>query len=1054
MPITCPRCRQTLAQSPDAGPPTFCTYCGQKLGPATADTPTVTAYPAPDGEAYAATQAGGSYVPGFLEFGSGAPGASAPGPTPVVVGGYRLIRQLGAGGMGTVHEAEHPTTGAHVAIKLLSPKLSYSETAVERFRQEGRLASQFVHPRCVFVLAADTDHGRPYIVMELMPGRTLKDLVDERGPLPFEEAVGHTLDVADGLAELHRLGMIHRDVKPSNCFLTADGRVKVGDFGLSKSLAGPEAVGPAGPDAGSPHLTAAGSFVGTPAFASPEQHRGKPLDCTSDVYSTCVTLYYLLAGDTPFEHGSNPSGAALKAATDDAPPLRVKRPDVPRDLERVVMRGLERDPARRWATAEDLRDALVAVLPSRQAPARPRALVAAYLFDTLLLFLFVLLPLGAAHQALGWPDLDLGGVTIDPLSWLLAVAYFALLEGLLGTTAGKALFGLRVSRVGKTGPPGVGRAAVRAAVFALMWFLVEEGLTVAGEHGTQAGLWVAAGGGVALLVQWRRRWGYRGLHDFASRCHVTRRPRPARQLRPVSEFTNPLDALLPAPPDPLPETVGGYTVVGRAWADPSGEQVWAAEDRLLDREVLLWLRPALTATPAPTTDEVARTTRLRRLGNGRLAWSGAEFAWTAYAAPAGAPLADTVGPDRPFPWADARHLLEQLVEEFRAAEADGSVPGRLGIGQVWVEPNGRVRVLDFPLPTGSGAEAACPPARSPLGLLRQVAALTLEGVPRSDSGPARAPVPPHAAPMLARLFADGPAGYHALDEFQRDLHETHALPAEVTPAIRAAHLGIQSAALAAGLVALFGATGLVAVMLTLAAADRAKQVDAVLEGLKQPDPRESLGSANAKAAAAVLKSQKAVQRLEELREHKRAEAAQRERQLLPPQRFVLGRLDPFVTDASDPGAKTTKEILDWAVAPERGVPLKRHRAARSDSPWGTDAVGFWGMVVAIPLCWVAGAAAFRGGLTLAVTGLAVVRHDGRRAFRRQCALRAVVVWLPVVALLGASVWLQVHHPEEVHIYAALWLIAVGLLPVYVVVALRYPARPPQDRIAGTTLVPA
>jgi hypothetical protein len=142
------------------------------------------------------------------------------------------------------------------------------------------------------------------------------------------------------------------------------------------------------------------------------------------------------------------------------------------------------------------------------------------------------------------------------------------------------------------------------------------------------------------------------------------------------------------------------------------------------------------------------------------------------------------------------------------------------------------------------------------------------------------------------------------------------------------------------------------------------------------------------------------------------------------------------------------------VAPSSGLPLKRHRAAAADSPWGTDSVGFWVILVAIPLCWVVGAAVFRGGLSMAVTGLAVVRSDGRRAYRRQCALRAAVVWLPVVALLGASAWLQVYHPEQMHTYVALWLVAVGLLPVYVVVALRYPDRPPQDRIAGTTLVPA
>src|SRR5262249_34153618 len=148
-----------------------------------------------------------------------------------------------------------------------------SREAVERFRQEGRLASMVAHPRCVFVYAADEDAGRPYIVMELMPGDTLHDYLEKRGPLPPHEAVAKILDVIDGLLEAHQLGVVHRDVKPSNCFLEADGRVKIGDFGLSKSLV-----------SGS-NLTRTGAFLGTPLFASPEQVRGEPVDPQSDVYS-------------------------------------------------------------------------------------------------------------------------------------------------------------------------------------------------------------------------------------------------------------------------------------------------------------------------------------------------------------------------------------------------------------------------------------------------------------------------------------------------------------------------------------------------------------------------------------------------------------------------------------------------------------------------------------------------------------------------------------------------------------------------------------------------
>src|SRR5262249_48355158 len=203
---------------------------------------------------------------------------------PETVGGYRLIRRLGGGGMGTVYEAEDLSSGRRAALKLVLPEYASSPEAVQRFRREGRLASAIAHPRCVFVLAADEEAGRPYIVMELMPGDTLDDLVREKGPLPPEQAVAQILDGGGGVQEAHRLGVVHRDVKPSNCFLGADGRVKVGDFGLARSLAA---------DA---RLTRTGTFLGTPLFAAPEQVKSEAVDAQSDVYSVAATLYFLLTG--------------------------------------------------------------------------------------------------------------------------------------------------------------------------------------------------------------------------------------------------------------------------------------------------------------------------------------------------------------------------------------------------------------------------------------------------------------------------------------------------------------------------------------------------------------------------------------------------------------------------------------------------------------------------------------------------------------------------------------------------------------------------------------
>ena len=1028
MHVTCSRCLRSLSTADPNGPPMFCMYCGQKLQDSNDDTRTSPGPPPQPGDRTAS----------FVPFGPD-PDVD-PGPLVEEVGGYRLVRLLGAGGMGAVYEAEPPGGGDRVAVKLLSPRLASSPTSVERFKQEGRLASLLAHPRCVFVLAADTDAGRPYIVMELMPGRTLKDLVDQKGPLPPTEAVGHVLDAIDGLAEAHRIGVLHRDIKPSNFFLTADDRVKVGDFGLSKSLAG----------SSERHLTQTGAFLGTVLFASPEQIKGEPLDYGTDIYSLCATLYFLLTGEAPYQHESV-TAALAKAISEPPPPIRGKRPEVGRSLERVVLKGLERDRDRRWQSLDELRDALVSLLPGRQIPARPRTLVGAYLLDGIVLILFGMIPAEVGEAALGLQQLTVvKGVTVDPTGWVLGIAYFAVFEGIFGRAVGKALLGLRVRRVGAAGPPGLGRGLVRAAAFSGLWFWLFIGTEVAGEFaGGLAALAAFVLGVAALVFQLRRtKHGFRGLHDFASGCHVTQRPLPVRKLRLVSKRGNRLDAVEPADPAaPLPETVGGYAVRGRLWADDTGEQVWSADDRALGRRVLLWFRPVGESPLPPAPAEVARPTRLRRLGAGKLRFIDRDLEWTAFAAPVGSPLTDAVRPDRPLPWADARHLIEQLVDELQAAEADGSTPARLELDQVWVEPTGRVQVVDCPM-----ARTREPLAAShPVGLLRQVASLTLEGTPRDKPYPrrrgraepgVRAPVPPHASPILTRLFA--PKGYKALGELHRDLLDTHGHSPEVTPSIRAAQLGIQAATLAPGLVFMFLIAGIVAVVLSWVADLGASQATKAAAALRDPETREKLAAK--KLLQPALNNPATAARLDALHDINRADADARRAALLAPQRFLRDRFpEPheISTGVHSVEDETRDALIVWAGDNE---PVR--------NPMRGLAPQFWIAVGVIPLAWVLAAVVFRGGLSMALTGVALVRADGRKATRRQCALRAFLVWLPVTGLLMASIWVQVRHPEWAYTHAGLWLLAAALLPVYVVVALKNPARPPQDRIAGTHLVPA
>ncbi|HSQ54328.1 MAG TPA: hypothetical protein VLM40_01175, partial [Gemmata sp.] len=414
--------------------------------------------------------------------------------------------------------------------------------------------------------------------------------------------------------------------------------------------------------------------------------------------------------------------------------------------------------------------------------------------------------------------------------------------------------------------------------------------------------------------------------------------------------------------------------------------------------------------------------------------------WNAYAAPLGGPLVDAIDPRHPLPWADARHLLDQLVEEFRAAEMDGAAVSRVSLDQVWVEANGRVQLLDGPL---SGRTKQ--PSVSPLVLLRQVASLALEGSVRSNAGSIAAPIPAHAVAILDRLFTDG--GYARLADFQKDLTETHTHRPEVNSAVRAAHLGIQAALLAPLLAILFVPVLVLAPVLTLMANSRANDAQAALDAFRD-NPAQF---AEYPELAAPLAHPKLAARLEAYRDRMRADADYRRPLLLAPQRLLL---EQFEEDAFRHSGSVTadprhvREAIQWAGAQD-GTPR-----AKSAGPWTSMEFVFFAALLLIPAGMVILAAVLRGGISMMLAGISLVRGDGRKATRRQCALRAAVVWLPIALLLFGAAWIQAMHPERIYLAAALWLIAVGLLPVYVVIAIRYPDRPPQDRIAGTYLMPA
>lgn len=1070
MALSCPRCsRPTVDPANPAEPPLFCMYCGQKLRPsAVEDTLPRVVQPSPfaallsfdpdppSGEAD--HQITRSLAADSSESDPPPPKDAAPSH----VGGYRLVRFIGSGGMGNVYEAEAPTTGERVAVKLLSRRLTANPASVERFRQEGRLASQISHPRCVFVLRADADNGRPFIVMELMPGKTLKDLVDDRGRLPVREAIAHMLDVIDGLIEAHRLGVIHRDVKPSNCFLTDDGRVKVGDFGLSKSLAG------ATPDK---QLTHSGTFLGTVLFAPPEQIRHEPVGYDSDVYAVSATLYFLLIGQAPHQHESL-TAVLAKAISEPAPPLRPKRPDVPAELERIVLKGLERDRGRRFASLEELRDALLDQLPALQQPAAPRVLAVAYLIDCLALFL-VTIPLDLWYQW-GTDAETRVGLYVGEISLIntaVTAAYFVLGEGLFGCTLGKRLLRLKVVRVGETGPPGPRRAAVRTLTYNAVW-LVMLGLPALAPlvGGVTAGalglLGFVAGLGVLLLQVRRTAHGYRGVHDFAAGTRTVRRAIPGRRPRLVSPFPNPLDRVMRSVV-PLPEAVGGFVVTGKVCEIDDGGEVWTAEDKSLGRRIVIRVEPPGVGDDSQFDEPVVRPARLRAVGHGSVTWGGGVRAWEAYVAPAGAPLPDLTSPARPLAWTDARTILEQLVGELTEGRADGTVPRVLTAEQVWVEPGGRTQLLDFPLPTGQAVAAGETKSRYPGGafdpgrFVKQIAALTLEGTARHGKEPVHAPLPPSAARTVNRLFADPDPDLSAL---LAALRESHLQPAEVNTGMRAGHLTVQAVLLSLGLVfTLLG--GLYQFVLAVGTVQGARVPGVVAGWVESDDQREKViarvraayppdhpDRVNAETALSDEFRAETVRRLRERSERRLAEVERGRGRLNKPERMVVGWLE-----------STLEARLDFDEAPNRSIGLltsqlmlvrydRDGRAVQTEPEFlfRTHLL----LVVAWPLLvWPVFAVLFRGGLAYWFAGVTLVWRNGQTVGRLWCGLRELVVWAPFTVAVLCSLLVQYALPDWVMVRTFFWLVAVVLLPLMVVFALRTPARGPHDRLLGTYLVP-
>jgi beta-lactam-binding protein with PASTA domain/tRNA A-37 threonylcarbamoyl transferase component Bud32 len=254
-------------------------------------------------------------------------------------GRYRVIRRLGSGGMANVYLAEDEELGRRVAIKVLDEKHANDEQFVERFRREAKNAASLSHPNIVSIYDRGEAEGTYYIAMEYIEGRTLKDLILSRGPLPTERAVSYARQILGAVRFAHRKGIVHRDIKPHNVLVDTDGRLKVTDFGIAR--------------AGASQMTEAGSIIGTAQYLSPEQARGASVDQRSDLYSVGIVLYEMLTGSVPFT-GDTPVEIAMKHISAVPQPPSAARPSVPDDLDLVVLRALAKDPRERFQSAEEM----------------------------------------------------------------------------------------------------------------------------------------------------------------------------------------------------------------------------------------------------------------------------------------------------------------------------------------------------------------------------------------------------------------------------------------------------------------------------------------------------------------------------------------------------------------------------------------------------------------------------------------------------------------------------------------------------------------------------
>ena len=652
-------------------------------------------------------------------------------PNGSMVGAYEVSHQLGRGGMGVVYSATHSATGQKVAIKLLNQGPDDSPKAAERFHRESQIAASISNPRSTFVYASGEYEGRRFIVMELMPGETLKDLVKKNGKLPVGRAVDLILDVITGIQSAHRRGIVHRDIKPSNCFIDHDGRIKIGDYGLSKSY---------DTDV---QLTKTGTFMGTLQFAAPEQVKGAKVDERTDIYAIGATLYYLITGEPPYDGDAAQVIAGI--ASDPIPNIRKKVDRIPPKLARIITQMLDKDPKSRPNQLADIRQQLLPFASQGATNADIGRRFAAFFVD----FIFSNFIVGISFVMVGIvisiiftsffaklgsdSPLVANLILVGTLVFAM-ILYFAICEGIWGRGLGKLMFGMRVVDQ-RGGAPGILRALPRAIGLpgALLFGTVILPVLFTGQLNnpntmnspvlgqlTQFGStllgWSLA---LLLLVTCRKANGYRGIHELFTNTHVVR-----------------IGSALAAPvlddvPETLPEVIekpfqvgegdDAISAIGLIGKTDTGA-IYLAKDQKLDRNV--WL--VEDKDFVDSIDDVRK--QVNRPGRQRILDYHLPENHICLEAISGTPIHELIDQIKILKWETVRLTLESIVVELISSVEDKTLPQRLSIDQIWIDAEGNAKLIDLPLK--SGAKSTVSTKTSPEGRAIAVFQAVLKQVAR------------------------------------------------------------------------------------------------------------------------------------------------------------------------------------------------------------------------------------------------------------------------------------------------------------------------------------